>query len=123
MATKLKIKPPAGLGEAGKALWRDVVAVYTLRPDEKRILTDACMAADRVATMREELDARSIVTAGSMGQEVVHPLVAEIRAHEAQIAGLLAKLKLPDAPTGAATPNQNRAAGQSRWASAHGAGA
>lgn len=118
-----KPKPPESLGAAGKALWRDVVAKYDLRADELRVLADTCHAADRVAAMRSELDVRSIVTTGSMGQDVVHPLVAELRAHEAQVATMLAKLKLPDDPSGAGESNQQRSAAQSRWAQEHGKGA
>lgn len=118
-----KPKPPKTLADAGNALWSEVVGKYDLRPDEARVLADACHTADRVATMREELAERQIVTAGSMGQEVVHPLVAELRAHEAQVASLLGKLGLPDDDDGSVKPNQHRAAAQSKWAAAHGSGA
>lgn len=120
-----KDRAPAGLRSAGVELWNSVVAKYDLRVDEKRVLADACHATDRIADMREALAGASLLTTGSTGQVVVHPLVAEIRAHEAQVAALLAKLKLPD-EAGEATESrstQARAAAQSRWAAAHGKGA
>lgn len=117
---------PKGLAAAGAKLWRDVTGKYDLRADEFVVLEAACRASDRVVAMESERDGQVTAT-GSMGQIVVHPLVAEIRAHEAQIAGLLAKLKLPDdAGSGAGEQprsTQARAAAQSRWAAAHGAGA
>lgn len=112
-------KAPAGLGDAGAKLWRDVTGKYELRADELVILESACAARDRVAAMESERG-EAVTATGSMGQLVVHPLIGEIRAHEAQIAGLLAKLKLPDDGEGAQV-SQPRAAAQSRWAAAHGA--
>jgi len=67
-----------------------------------------------------------VMSVGSMGQPVVHPLVAEIRVHEAQVASLLVRLKLPDDPAGAGDvprSTQARSAAQSRWSTAHGTGA
>lgn len=109
---------PKSLGAAGKSLWSSVTKKYDLRADELVTLEAACRASDRVVAMESER-AGEIMTAGSMGQPIVHPLIAEVRAHEAQIASLLAKLKLPDESADAAV-NQNRAAGQSRWAASHG---
>lgn len=114
-----KVKTPSGLGDAGAKLWEDVTGKYELRADELVTLEAACRASDRIVAMEDERDGRVTAT-GSMGQVVVHPLVAEIRAHEAQVTSLLAKLKLPD-DTGVAQVSQQRAAAQSRWATAHGA--
>lgn len=124
-----KAAAPKGLGAGGSALWREVVGKYDLRADELVVLEGACRATDRIAAMEEERDGRVTAT-GSMGQLVVHPLVGEIRAHEAQVASMLARLKLPDDPAGAVSSGgeqprstQARAAAQSRWAAAHGKGA
>ncbi len=62
------------------------------------------------------------LTRGSMGQDVIHPLIAEMRAQESHQSTLLAKLKLPDEPAAGAKPNQHRDAAQSRWAATHGSG-
>ena len=121
-----KPKPPKGLlPSTGAALWRDVVALYDLRVDELVVLERACRATDRIAAMETERGER-VTTAGSMGQLVLHPLVKEIRETEAQIARLLASLKLPDDGSGTGEQprsTQARAAAQSRWAAAHGASA
>lgn len=121
-----KPSAPKGLQSAGAKLWRDVVGKYDLRVDELDVLERACRASDRTAAMVEILDAEPLMVKGSMGQPVVHPLVAEVRAHEAQVASLLARLKLPDEPGGAGEQprsSQARAAAQSRWSTAHGKGA
>lgn len=116
-----KPKKPSILGDAGSALWSSIVGKYELRPDEVVMLTSACMASDRIAAMEHER-AGAVTERGSMGQLVVHPLIGEIRAHEAQVASILAKLKLPDDAAGGEA-NQARSAANSRWASAHGSGA
>lgn len=119
MTRKKTLGVPDGLAVAGSQLWVDVTGKYTLRADELVTLEAACRAADRVVLMRDELGS-SVTATGSMGQIVVHPLIPEIRAHEAQVSSLLAKLKLPD-EQGGEQASQQRAAAQSRWASAHGA--
>jgi len=119
MTRKKTLGVPAGLNDAGEALWTKVTGKYTLRADELVTLEAACRAADRVVAMEEERGT-AVTSFGSTGQLVVHPLIAEIRAHEAQISSLLAKLKLPD-EQGGEQVSQQRQAAQSRWASAHGA--
>lgn len=119
---------PKRLGAAGGCLWRDVTATYDLRVDEAAILEKACRASDRIVVLDEELSASTVMVSGSMGQPVVNPLVAEIRAHEALVASLLFRLKLPDDPAEGAggegqRSTQARAAAQSRWTQAHGKGA
>lgn len=119
MTRKKTLGVPAGLNDAGEALWVKVTGKYTLRADELVTLEAACRASDRVSAMEFERDG-SVTSTGSMGQLIVHPLIPEIRAHEAQVASLLAKLKLPD-EQGGEQVSQQRQAAQSRWASAHGA--
>lgn len=121
MTSKKTLGAPVGMADAGLKLWSDVTGKWTLRADELRTLEAACRAADRVAAMEAERDG-AVTSTGSMGQLIVHPLIPEIRAHEAQVASLLAKLKLPD-DEGGEQVSQQRAAAQSRWASAHGASA
>lgn len=121
MSKKKTFGEPDGLGVSGSRLWAEIAGPgkYVLRPDELRTLEAACRATDRIAAMELERDGK-VTALGSMGQVVVHPLVAEIRATEAQVASLLAKLKLPDEDAGEQV-SQQRAAAQSRWAQAHGA--
>jgi len=118
-----KSAAPKGLRDAGKAMWARFTGKYDFRPDELVVLEKACRASDRIATMEDELG-DAVTSTGSMGQVVVHPLIPEIRAHEALVARLLASLKIPDDPAGAGSESrstQARAAAQSRWAAAHGA--
>lgn len=110
---------PRTLKAAGEALWKATTDTYELRQDELETLKAACGEADLIARMEEELESVNLTTEGSMGQIVLHPLVAELRQHRATMAQLLRGLKLPD-EAGEGASNQQRAAAQTRWASAHG---
>lgn len=112
-----KPKPPASLSDAGKALWTEIVAKYDLRVDELAVLESACKTGDMIATLDKEWDAlgKPFLTRGSMGQDVIHPLIGERRAQQSQLARLLGLLKLPDEATGGAATNPARAAADSRW--------
>lgn len=122
MASKTDV--PDGLSEAGSALWTSVSGKYVLRVDEKSILLSACKTVDRIAMLEEaHVDlGQPFLTRGSMGQDVIHPLIVEMRAQESHLSTQLAKLKLPDDAAGPAV-NAQRAGGQTRWSNAHGAGA
>lgn len=119
-----KPKPPATLADAGKALWSAVVAKYDLRVDELAVLEAASKTADMIAILDKEWDAlgKPFLTRGSMGQDVIHPLIGERRAQQSAQAALFRQLKLPDDAI-VGESNQNRSAANSRWAQAHGAGA
>lgn len=114
---------PVGLGEKGGRLWREVTGSYKLRSDELDILEDACREADLIDKIERELERSDLMVLGSQGQMVVNPLIAEARQHRATKMSLWRRLALPDpGATEAPVENQQRAAAQSRWASAHGTG-
>lgn len=113
-------KTPASLSKSGAALWRSVASRYELRPDELSVLEQACSTADMIA----ELEAARVeaglplMTKGSMGQEVIHPFIGELRAQRAQLARLMARLKLPDDSSGAGggdVSSSARHAAAARW--------
>jgi hypothetical protein len=111
---------PPGLGRSGAGLWRRIVAGYELRPDELRLLADACRTADLVDAMQKVLDDGSLMTVGSMGQDRPHPLLTEIRGHRALLATLLKQLALPDdavraAVRPSATTIRAQTAARARW--------
>lgn len=115
--------PPKGLGPVSRRFWRDILAAYELRPDEVRILTDACHEIDVIERIQADLRDSPLMVKGSMGQLVASPLVSEVRQHRAVLAGLLARLRLPDADEHAAAlrSTQARKAGHARWNNNRGA--
>ena len=112
-----KPKPPVMLNAAGKALWSSVVAKYDLRVDDLAVLESACKTSDMIATLDKAWDelGQPFLTRGSMGQDVIHPLIGERRAQASALARLLAQLKLPDEMSGAVGTNPARAAAATRW--------
>ena len=111
--------PPESLGEAGARFWREIVAVYTLRPDETRLLLDACGEVDLVDRLAAALRDAPLTVRGSQGQEVASPLVTELRQHRAGLASLLRALRLDDADSDGLTAADKsaaaRAAARARW--------
>ena len=118
-------RAPVGLGPSGTALWKSVVTKYDLRADELVTLEDACRITDMIAALSSAWaeDGQPMTTKGSMGQLVIHPLIDKLADHRMKRATLLGRLRLPDDTSGAGQTNQQRSAAQTRWSSAHGAGA
>lgn len=119
---------PRGLKPKAQRLWRDTVAVYDLRPDELRILEDACREVDIVEKIHARLSRENLLVEGSMGQAVAHPLLQEIRHHRMVTQRLLAGLKLPDggaemteAERAAQRSTSAREAANARWHGSSGA--
>jgi hypothetical protein len=113
---------PKNLGAAGRKMWKAVCSTYVLRPDEYRILEDACREVDLIDRLEEALQDAELIVHGSMGQPVANPLVQEIRQHRGQLRQLFAALKLPDDGTPVPGEGQGdstgaRAAAESRWRS------
>lgn len=111
--------PPEGLGEAGSALWADVLAVYVLDPAELAMLREACRLVDELERLVVALRDAEVTAAGSTGQVRAHPLLDEVRKHRAAFAAALAALRLPvdGERVGRATASERgSAAARARWA-------
>jgi hypothetical protein len=114
---------PSGLQAAGRRLWREVVAVYELRPDELLLLEKACRTADDAARLDAAVREAPLTVTGSTGQTRHNPLLNESRQTRALLASLLKQLALPDEPAEASggssgvTPGSQRAykAARARW--------
>lgn len=113
---KAKPAAPQGLKPGGRKLWTDVVGIYDLRPDELRVLKDACREADLVDALEGQLGKSSLLVTGSQGQQVINPLVSEVRQHRGVLSSLLRQLRLPDGnDTPEARSTQAREAANARW--------
>lgn len=100
-------RAPAGLGASGKALWKGVVSKYELRVDELQMLEDMARSADAIAGLQKVINKEGYMAAGSMGQDVVHPAVQEIRQQRNTLRQLSQRLDLPDADTGGRTTTKD----------------
>lgn len=122
---------PRGLSEKGNKLWNRVVEEYELRPDELRTLEAACRASDLVDRMWAEGKTAELVTVGSMGQAVLHPIFPELRQQQAALVSLLKALRLADvadedgaavgSPVGDNRSTAARAAAKAKWNKSYGA--
>jgi len=115
-----KATAPKGLGRAGRRLWNEITKAYKLRPDEVRVLGDACREADLIERLEDELVDAPLMVKGSMGQLVASPLVSEVRQHRSTLSSLLKSLKLPDTDAAGERAEsdasaQARAAARARW--------
>lgn len=110
---------PKGLARTpGGRLWRDVATVYGLRPDELRILEDACRTLNETRRLERALSRSSVTVKGSKGQVRAHPLLAEIHHSRRLLAGLLKQLALPNEPDDeeeSPATLQARKAANARW--------
>ena len=113
----IKLSRPAKLGVEARKVWDEISGTYALRPDELRILEDACRQVDLVERLEKALDGADLIVKGSQGQPVANPLVAEIRQHRQVVKALLGSLKLPDEDGRAAESRSASArdAANARW--------
>lgn len=120
-----KRRAPGGMGERALRLWHAIADEYELRPDEYRVLEDACRQTAIVDRLERELRGAPMVMRGSQGQTVANPLLAEVRQHRTIVASLLKQLNLPDLEdvevVELSRSVQAREAAKSRWTVAHGA--
>jgi hypothetical protein len=97
----------------------DILDRYELSVTEMRILEEACREIDIIERMQEELDGdASLVSRGSMGQPVAHPLAQEIRQHRSTLDRLIKSLNLPEedpAVSAGARSESARDRARKRW--------
>jgi hypothetical protein len=91
----MTIRAPAGLGKAGRLLWRDIMAEFGLAPHERSILVQVCRCADRLDAIEAELAGEPLTVEGSTGQPKAHPLLAEWRAQARVLESLSRALSIP----------------------------
>lgn len=86
MSVTPKPKTPTELNKAGQEFWRLIAWVYPLRPDERKILGDACLAADIQAKREGDISVDSVRSLGSQGQGVINPSYTEWHQYSSIVA-------------------------------------
>jgi len=61
-------------------------------PDEVRLLDLACDTLAEITKMRKQIQRDGFTVSGSKAQPVAHPLLKEIRAHQAEFARIVKEL-------------------------------
>ena len=111
-------RAPAGLGSAGRALWRGVVDGFELRPDELALLKEAALLLDELGALQAALDGAKTLTTGSRGQLRPNGLYSEMRSHRLALVRLMGALGLGDADTttdGSRKSHAGRSLARLRW--------
>ncbi|WP_295646107.1 hypothetical protein [uncultured Corynebacterium sp.] len=90
--------PPEGLGDAGLGLWNSITATFnfTDEPGKLALLERAARVADQIDKLEREVAVVPMTAKGSMGQLVIHPFIAEVRAQTTVLNSLLKSLGLPE---------------------------
>ena len=122
-AEELKHPIPEDLGEAGAALWTDIVADledgWRFDARELVLLAEAGRVADDLAELDAAIDRDGRTVAGSRGQTVIHPNLTKKQQLRALLLRLISSLELVDpiAAIRSATPEQakKRKAAAARW--------
>ena len=115
------MRPPGGLGNSGRALWRSIVKGlpdgWELDEREQAILKLAARQVDAVAQLEGVVAKQGAMVRGSTGQPVVHPAVVEARQGRVVVSRLLGQLALPNAEQEPQAASGRRAqhAAVSRW--------
>jgi hypothetical protein len=80
-------------------LWESVTSEFDLdtEPHKLEILTHACRVADAIAKIERAAANESLTVRGSAGQQVINPLVSEVRFQRGLLAQLLARLNFEGA--------------------------
>lgn len=109
-------------GPAGTRLVETITNTFDFseEPGKLAILERAARTADTIAALEAEAATQPLTAKGSMGQEVISPLIAEARAQTSLLDKLLKSLGLPDSDEDTAAKaeqrqRQARKAAQTRW--------
>jgi hypothetical protein len=85
------VMPPAGLGTAGRRLWRSVTADFELAGHEVLILAQAAHTADVCEALQRVVARDGPVLEGPR----THPACRELRQQRITLARLVAALRIP----------------------------
>lgn len=112
----------ADFGPAGARLVESITATFDFseEPGKLAILARAARTADTIAALEAEAATQPLTAKGSMGQEVISPLISEARAQTSLLDRLLKSLQLPDSDEDTAAKAEQRQrrarkAAQTRW--------
>ena len=96
MVEKDSEQPPEGLGARGLAFWDALTGPMGFAVQEREYLIEACRTLDRIDDLSGRIASDGSVIAGSMGQKILHPAIAEVRMLQASFLRLVGALNLPE---------------------------
>lgn len=85
---------PAGLGERGRRMWRESLAIWSLTPAHLVLLEEACRIADRLELLDSILRGSSADVNVDVAQFAdISALLSESRQQSAALKALLAEIR------------------------------
>lgn len=111
--------PPKGLKVRGRKLWRELHVKYEFDMQEADLVLETCRTLDVIDSLAAEVATAGVMVAGSQGQLVLNPAIAELRQTQASFARLVTSLNLDSAEVGGgiltATTVRAKIAANARW--------
>jgi hypothetical protein len=92
-------KPPKGLGEGGKTLWRQILDGWEVPDEQKQVLENVCRSQDRIDGLQKTLEREGMTTKNRFGVPIAHPAALLLRSEVANFSQLYRLLQLA-APSG-----------------------
>lgn len=110
-------KPPVpeGVNDRAATFWRARTSKFEFNPSELVLMTEIVRVMTRVDELTVILDEQGPMGVGSKGQQIVNPVLGEIRAQELVLHRLVGSLNLPGEQSTSAQSARGRKASESRW--------
>ncbi|MFJ8153955.1 hypothetical protein [Streptomyces sp. NPDC094468] len=90
----MEIEEPVGLGDRGRRMWRESLAIWSLTPAHLVLLEEACRIADRLELLDSILRAGSADVNGDVPQFADFAgLLSESRQQSGALKALLAEIR------------------------------
>ncbi|MEW2250403.1 hypothetical protein AB0907_24050 [Streptomyces sp. NPDC006975] len=104
------VEEPAGLGERGRRMWRESLAIWSLTPAHLVLLEEACRIADRLDLLNSMLRSLTVDVNPDVEQfGEISGLLAESRSQSSALKLLLAEIR--QGQTGSAPAKETPAGG------------
>jgi hypothetical protein len=92
-------KPPKGLGDGGKALYKQILDGWEVPDEQKQVLENVCRSQDRIDGLQKTLKREGMTTRNRFGVPIAHPAALLLRSEVANFSQLYRLLALA-APSG-----------------------
>lgn len=94
----------------GGALYDDLTGAYDFTTVELQLVYEIAKCADRIDDLEDAIEDEGTMVAGSTGQPVVNPAIAEVRQHQIALQRLMRGLRLSERKAKGDTGRQGRSA-------------
>ena len=90
---------PTDLSAKTSVLWDEITSTYDLNPAELIVLEQFCKQTDLITYLEGEVNLGQLTITGSRNNQVVNPLLSELRQQRMVLSALVKTLRLPETET------------------------